>query len=144
MEQNWEDCWFDLVSPLATELEATALKGELDVSNIEHRIFALHKYILDVNNGGFLQFFCNWGYQCYLCLCRALEEINASEHKVNLTKQYNIIEKYSDVVESLWGLPKYISSEEADRLSEFDEALGELEKAESLCEIGYKYYIVKL
>lgn len=42
---------------------------------------ALMKLELDMYNGGFIQFFCNWGYPAYLLAVDGLEQIGAQKTK---------------------------------------------------------------
>lgn len=74
-------------------------------------------------NGGFVQFFCNWGYDAYLLAVEGLEQIGAINTKELLSKAYSIIEKFEDDerLEELWDLPKYLTQSDDDELSKIDE-----------------------
>ena len=41
----------------------------------EREIAALWKLYVDTNNGGFEQFFCNWGYDCYWYAMRGIQRM---------------------------------------------------------------------
>lgn len=43
----------------------------------EQEIAALWKLFVDINNGGFIQFFCNWGFQCFCYAMRGLKLLPA-------------------------------------------------------------------
>ena len=45
------------------------------LDNDEQEIAALWKLFVDINNGGFIQFFCNWGYPCLCYAMRGLERM---------------------------------------------------------------------
>jgi len=76
-----------------------------------------------MNNGGFIQFFCNWGCSAYLFAIDGLEQIEASTTKNLLIKAFSIIEKYKDDnrIRNLWDIPTVLSNEDDNQLSKLDE-----------------------
>jgi hypothetical protein len=86
---------------------------------------ALGRLILDIPNGGFLQFFCNWGYEDFQHAVRGLEWMGAREYVGHLQQSYSVIEKYQDDprIGELWDLPKVIRPEDLERLRKLDQIL---------------------
>ena len=81
-----EDLWWDTFEEYSIKFgevrpDYKKLKPE------EAEIGALFNMELDMHNGGFLQFFCNWGYEAYIYALRGLESIGAIETKKLLEKQ---------------------------------------------------------
>lgn len=75
-----EDLWWDTFEEYSIKFgevrpDYKKLKPE------EAEIGALFNMELDMHNGGFLQFFCNWGYEAYIYALRGLESIGAIELK---------------------------------------------------------------
>ena len=63
----------------------------------EQEIAALWKLFVDINNGGFIQFFCNWGFQCLCYAMRGLKRINdTSRYNLVDDKYYHVLYKYKD------------------------------------------------
>ena len=81
------------------------------------------KLELDMHNGGFVQFFCNWGHPAYLFALDGLEQIEAYATKNLLTEAFSIIDKYEDDerIKSLWDIPAVLSNEDDNQLSQLDE-----------------------
>ena len=66
-----EDLWWDTFEEYSIKFgevrpDYKKLKPE------EAEIGALFNMELDMHNGGFLQFFCNWGYEAYIYALRGL------------------------------------------------------------------------
>ena len=101
LEEIWEQSFsqlgykLDLVKPNYKEME-----------HDDRMIASLYWLELEMYNGGFVQFFCNWGYDAYL-----------------LAVAYSIIEKFEDDerLEELWDLPEYLTQSDDDELSKIDE-----------------------
>jgi len=118
IEKQWWDAFdsygsaFELASPNYDKLNKDA-----------QIIGALMKLELDMYNGGFVQFFCNWGHSAYLLALDGLEQIKASATKNLLTEAFSIIDKYEDDerIKSLWDIPTVLSDEDDNQLSQLDE-----------------------
>ena len=81
-------------------------------------IGSLMKLEMDMYNGGFIQFYCNWGHYACLLALRGLEQIKATTAKVLLTEAFAIIEKYDcdERIQELWDIPTLLSDDERERL----------------------------
>ena len=63
----------------------------------EQEIAALWKLFVDINNGGFIQFFCNWGFQCFCYAMRGLKRIDdTSLYELLADTYYDVLEKFKD------------------------------------------------
>lgn len=90
----------------------------------DHDLVALWRLEADINNGGFLQFLCNWGEENCQRAIAALEKIGApAAHKI-VTEMYGVVAPYgeTDEVVSLGDLPALLSDAERDRLYTLDQA----------------------
>ncbi|MGO4202051.1 DUF4375 domain-containing protein [Rhodococcus sp. TAF43] len=95
------------------------------VSQRDHELVALWRLEADVNNGGFLQFFGNWGERNHLTAVAALDLIGARRAAELVRRMYAVIEPYADEVVSLADLPGLLTDADHDRLQELDEAFWE-------------------
>lgn len=112
----------------------------------EQEISALWKLVVDMYNGGFEQFFCNWGYNCYWYAMRGIQRIGYRELLEQLHNTYtDVFDKfredkrltyYSDILE-------YLTDEDEDILNDTNNAFWD-EKGEILCEKAYKFYCESL
>ena len=86
-------------------------------------IGALVKLELDMHNGGFLQFFCNWGYSAYLLALGGLESIKATQARSILQNSYSILEPYENDTRlgQLWDMATILSDEEQNELDRLDQ-----------------------
>lgn len=86
----------------------------------EQELAALWKLEMDMYNGGFLQFFCNWGTACYGHAVRALIRLEATESLAIIQKQYQIIQHLEDneEIQTLWDIPNYLTDAEQHEISE--------------------------
>ena len=132
-----ESLWWEAFGDsYGIEFEKACFAGDYDLLDKDTQIIgALMKLQLDMYNGGFIQFFCNWGYPAYLFALEGLDKINAAREKDILLRAYATIEKYSDDdrIQALWDIAAVLTDEESailDRLdAEFcDEATGVVEK----------------
>ena len=63
----------------------------------EQEIAALWKLFVDINNGGFIQFFCNWGFQCFCYAMRGLKRIDdTSLYELLADTYYDVLEKFEE------------------------------------------------
>ena len=104
---------------------------------------ALFNMELDMHNGGFLQFYCNWGYEAYIYALRGLESIGALETKKILEKQYGVIARLKDDkrVDELWAIPEFLKDSEIDKIEKLDEEYWE--DKEKIMDKMYTHYIEK-
>jgi hypothetical protein len=118
--------WYDFTSHFVQKLidhrsDWAALREE------EQDLAALWKLEADMYNGGFVQFFCNWGYECYGYATRCLARIGAAECLGIVEKAYGVIERLSDDerLQGLWDIPAYLTAEELAQLDALDNAYWE-------------------
>lgn len=93
-----------------------------EMTDEEKEIASLLALDLDMNNGGFLQFFCNWGFDAYNTAVEALKNTGSSDMLVTINKAYSLIEKYEDDerIAELWDLAKVLTDEEYKQLDKLD------------------------
>ena len=117
--ENLDNEWFDFTSKFVHKLnnnheDWTALTEE------EQELAALWRLEADMYNGGFLQFFCNWGPLCFEHAMRALKRMEAQECFGIIQKQYNIIKRLENnkQIKELWDIPKLLTDEELDEIGD--------------------------
>lgn len=117
---NQEKDWNDLTASATEKLAAVSYKWTL-LSESVREVAALRKLELDMYNGGFLQFFCNWGYDSFEAALSGLKKVGAPEMHSFLSKTYLIIEKYQEDprVNELWDLPKVISDSDCAQIDSY-------------------------
>ena len=67
--------WFDFTIKFVKKLSANGEDWNA-LSEQEQELVALWKLEADMYNGGFIQFFCNWGITCYHHTIRCLTRLN--------------------------------------------------------------------
>lgn len=128
----------DAVTPKSTEISwmalldsaiDTLLEKENDWSALPEpvqELAALWKLEMDINNGGFMQFFCNWGVEVYRHAIRGLERVGAYQLQAIVQQQYELINsvygRCRDQIESYWDLPPHFSEAELESLDQLDQA----------------------
>lgn len=119
-----ENLWWETFgNSYGIEFEKACIAGDYDMLDKDAQIIgALMKLQLDMYNGGFIQFFCNWGYPAYLFALEGLDKIAATREKAILTKAYTVIEKYEDDdrIEALWDIATVLTDEEVAILDRLD------------------------
>lgn len=135
---NWPQLWkpfptgmvsvWDLLQdPLYDAALKQAADHGWDVTQLSTRdqeLVALWRLEADVNNGGFLQFFCNWGEENCLTAIRGLENIGANNMLRIVQQMYALVMPYGqgEAEVSLGDLPVLITEEDNDQLYELDQA----------------------
>lgn len=138
---NWPELWephpqgmvsvWDLVQDrLYDDALNRVQQAGWDVDAVPQRdreLVALWRLEADVNNGGFLQFFGNWGERNHRTAVAALDAIGAHQTAEIVRVMYAVIEPYgqTDEVVSLADLPGLLSESERERLEELDETFWE-------------------
>ena len=114
-----ENLWMDTFKPYMDNY----CKADRDYKKLDKKtqlIGSLAMMELDMFNGGFIQFFCNWGYDAYLFAVEGLEMIGAFEAKKILTDAYAIISKDEYMnnpnVKAYWDIPSILSEEDTDTI----------------------------
>ncbi|GAB7531334.1 hypothetical protein PS3A_37460 [Pseudomonas sp. 3A(2025)] len=104
-----------------------ALDWQLDkLTPNDQLIVALWRLEADGYNGGFLQFFCNWGDQTCTLALQALAAIGAHNSHAVVSQQRQLIEHLEDhpQLEQLWDIVQLLSDEQHEVISgELDEQL---------------------
>ncbi|WP_334071423.1 DMP19 family protein [Paenibacillus sp. A14] len=142
-ETNLNDAWYDFAGAFVDKKNASSLRWQVLTSD-EQEIAALWLLEADMYNGGFIQFFCNWGEEAYLYAVRALQAIGAVRALELVTSGYACIERLEqdDRLKQLWDIPKFLTTEEEARLDELDQRFWE--DPDRIAETAYRYYAVKL
>lgn len=65
--ENLDNKWFAFTMKFVDKLSENGNNCNA-LSEKEQELAALWKLEMDMHNGGFIQFFCNWGYKCYQSL----------------------------------------------------------------------------
>lgn len=116
-----EKRWWDAFGSYGTAFEIARPDYEsLDAKT--RTIGALMKLELDMYNGGFIQFFCNWGYSAYLISRDGLEQIGAVQARDIITAAFTVIDRYEsdERIKELWDIPSVLSEEDSNALDELD------------------------
>ena len=120
---EFENYSFDVVDKLFSEFD-----GDLSKMTVaEQEVVRIWRLEADMYNGGFMQFFCNWGYENFVETQKVLKKIEAVKSLALITECEKIISKLKDDdrVKALWDIPKYlpeyITEAEDNRLNELDE-----------------------
>lgn len=117
--------WEHLCNESMARLQA--LDWQLDkLTPYDQSIVALWRLEADGYNGGFLQFFCNWGDQTCTLALQALAAIGAHSSHAVVSQQRQLIGHLEDhpQLEKLWDIVQLLSDEQHDVISgELDEQL---------------------
>lgn len=124
METSWMALLDDAVDTLlAKDNDWNAL------SESEQELAALWKLEMDINNGGFMQFFCNWGVEGYRHAVRGLARVGADQLLAIVQQQYELMNQVygrcRENIENYWDLPKHFTDSEMTELDQLDEAYWE-------------------
>ena len=138
--ENKEDLWWDYGIETSSKLSCF----HMDWSKItaqEREVAALWKLEADIGNGGFLQFFCNWGYEAYQYAIKALESIKALQSLEIVIQSYAVIARLeNEDMETIWDIPKLLTETEAEKLSQLDKRFWEGFDSENISKLAYDYY----
>lgn len=140
--EEYSELWNDFAYPYNDKLES-GLGGDWSkLDENEQEIAALWKLGADLFNDGFLEFFVNWGYDCYTYAMRGIERVGCKKLYKLLEKAYKkvfarfendkSITSYEDIFGKITEKDEKILDEVFDK---FDEEYGE-----ELCEAAYKFY----
>lgn len=115
------------------------------LSEKDQEIVRIWRLEADMYNGGFLQYFCNWGYENFEKTQQILARLGATQSLAIITECEKMIAvlKDDDRMEELWDIPKYLdeylNEEQQQRLNELDELYWE--NPDDLQLLGYNYYL---
>ena len=118
--------------------EFAKVSNTMDYKSLDEKtrlIGALMKLEIDIYNGGFIQFYCNWGYVACELAIKGLKKIKATTAEKLIQEAFNIVEKYDDdeIINELWDIADALSSDEFERLSQIG-----MEYAEDIDDIARK------
>ncbi|MGF9697058.1 DMP19 family protein [Paenibacillus sp. MABNR03] len=142
-EQDIHDVWYEYATTFVDKKNESEL-GWDGLTPHEQEITALWLLEVDVFNGGFIQFFCNWGEETYLYVLRALHTIGANQVRNILKEQYGCIEHLADDerLSALWDIPRFLTPEEEQRLDKLDQQFWNND--DQIARKAYAYYHGKL
>ena len=98
--ENLEQYWEQSSSPIGRKFTVIRPNYQ-DMGETDSMVAALYWLELEMYNGGFLQFFCNWGYDAYLLAIKGLGAINATYTEQLLLQAYGIT-KLNKIDEEYW------------------------------------------
>lgn len=110
------------------------------LSDVDQHLVALWRMEADINNGGFMQFLCNWGDPtCQLAL-RALQAMGAVQTHAILAGMRGLLDRLEDdpEIKELTDLYGAMTDEEQAALHAFDEAY--FERPEDLARLGLQHF----
>jgi len=132
-------CWEQLQDEGIAALKAAA--WQLDALPLrEQQISALWRLEADVNNGGFLQFFCNWGEATCRTAIAALAEIGALKMHFLVKRMRAVLDRLegSPQIQGLMDLYQHLTPAEHDALEALDEAFWAY--SDRLSKLGVLHY----
>ncbi|RBL87461.1 hypothetical protein DDE05_03220 [Streptomyces cavourensis] len=131
--------WDEVYERALATLQAAG--WQLDsLSPRDQELVALWRMEADINNGGFMQFLCNWGDPtCQLAL-GALKKIGAARTHAILADMRGLIDRFEESPEVVQLNDMYgaMTEDEQARLQELDEAY--FEYPDNLARLGLAYY----
>lgn len=123
-------------------------KGKIEnLTQNEQEIVRIWRLEADMYNGGFMQFFCNWGAENFFETQKVLKKINANKDLEIITECELIISKCKDDerLVSWWDIPiilkEYVTQEEDKRLNELDELYWT--DPDDIQKLAYDFYLKK-
>lgn len=141
-ENDYEELW-DKYSGEFNKKLVYECGGDLNkLDQDEREIAALWRLCADTNNGGFEQFFTNWGYECYWYAMRGIQRMGFTELLDKLHGTYmDVFDKfrederlkyYSDIFQ-------YLTDEDEEILMETNTSFWETD-GEEFMKRAYKFY----
>ena len=108
----------------------------------EREIAGLWKLLVDGYNGGFEQFFCNWGHPGYwyaMCGLQKIEDWDLLDRLHNTYQQ--VFEKFKDDprLKVYWDIPQYFTKEDEAMLEDTNQYFWD-EAGEHFAKLAYEYY----
>lgn len=142
-EQDINDIWYEYAVSFV-EKKNEAANGWAALTANEQEIAALWLLEVDVFNGGFMQFFCNWGEEAYLHALRALHTIGATQVLNIIKSAYGCMEhlKEDERLTELWDIPKFLTIEQEQQLDTLDQQFWDNE--DQIAQKAFDYYHGKL
>lgn len=115
-----DDTWFELGSRASARCGRHP--GATTVDAADRALAALWRFVVDSTNGGFLQFFCNWGTDTLEDVRAALETIGATRTRELVDDALRVIEPIgsSHVLDDLWSIAGLLSEGQRAELEAID------------------------
>ncbi|WP_145322154.1 DMP19 family protein [Paenibacillus xylanexedens] len=137
------DVWYEYALSFVGKKNESE-QGWAALTSNEQEIAALWLLEVDVFNGGFIQFFCNWGEEAYRYALRALQTIGATQVIGILTSAYGCIQhlEEDERLTELWDIPKFLTIEQEQQLDILDQQFWNNE--DQIAEKAHHYYHGKL
>ncbi len=134
--------WDKYAMDFCKKLEDT-MKGDWDKLDAdEQEIAALWKLVVDMYNGGFVQFFCNWGYTGYWYAMRGIQRMGDRSLLELLHHTYmEVFDKFREDnrLKAYWDIHEYLTEEDNRILYETDGQFYDTE-GERFAEMAYHFY----
>lgn len=141
---DYVDLWDNYSIKFCKKLEYDAGGDWNKLDQDEQEIAAQWKLLVDMYNGGFVQFFCNWGYDCYWYAMRGLKRMGNDSLLCLIHNTYmNVFEKFREDsrLKTYWDITQYLSEEDDKILSEIDNEFYEVE-GEKFAKMAYEFYCI--
>lgn len=142
MEKDYDELWDRYSIEFCKKLEYDCGGEWSKLDPDEQEIAALWKLAVDIDNGGFEQFFCNWGFECYWYAMRGIQRIGDKKLLELLENTYmNVFDKFREDKRLKYysDIPQYFTEEDENILRETNIAFWETE-GEILCKTAYEFY----
>ncbi|MEC0127518.1 DMP19 family protein [Paenibacillus pabuli] len=142
-EQDLHDVWYEYAVSFVGKKNESG-QGWASLTPNEQEIAALWLLETDAFNGGFLQFFCNWGEEAYLYALRALHAIGANQVLDIIKSAYGCIKhlEEDERLTQLWDIPQFLTTEQEQQLDALDQQFWNNE--DQIPQKAYGYYHGKL
>lgn len=140
--EDYVKLWDDYSRKFNETLESV-FHGDWDQLDQEEReIAALWKMLVDVYNGGFEQFFCNWGYSGYWYAMCGLKKIGDNALLEQFHKTYmQVFDKFKEDsrIKSYWDIPQFFTEEDENILDGTNNYFWD-EAGTNFAKMAYEYY----
>lgn len=146
MEQEEQRKAFEDYSFEITDKLFKTFGGKLDqMPEKEQEVVRIWRLEADMYNGGFIQYFCNWGYDNFLATRDILQRLNANKSLDIITECENLLALVIDDkrLTTLWDIPRYLGDyltpEQEARLEKLDQLYWE--NPDDIQLLAYHYYL---
>ncbi len=140
--KDFVDLWDGYSIEFCKKLEYQCGGDWNKLDETEQEIAALWKLVVDIYNGGFVQFFCNWGFECYWYAMRGIQRIGDNKLLELLHNTYtSVFDKFREDERLTYysDIPQYLTEEDEKILRDTDIEFWENE-GEILCKMAYEFY----
>ena len=141
-ENNIEDLWDKYSGEFNKKLVYECGGDWNKLDRDEREIAALWKLCADTNNGGFEQFFTNWGYECYWYAMCGIKRMGCTELLERLHYTYtDVFDKFREDERLTYysEILQYLTDEDEEMLMDLNTSFWET-NGEELMKRAYKFY----